>query len=348
MDNIFKYATSEFSNDAFLCWLFSISKNKDPINSPIEYSVSQGYLRKFCKYDGIIIIDENGIIKQEKKIDVLIKGRYDNGEKFILTIENKTSSKQHSKQLERYRDYINEEYKNIKEFNRHFVYYKTAIQSDINEIVEAGYSIFQLFDIFDLLKSCEAEKSENYILKNYYDYIKEEVELYKNYEKLKINTWDDKAYQGFFYYLSDVLNKDKNIKKSFTGFDYHDNEEGGHWSLWFGNDKKVKNKYGEEVCFHLNLETSNKNGSKKWFCRLIIRANKRADNSKWKKSDIEQYIGSFGECKGIIHTTGENIILSKLFQVDKESNICSYNELEKNIMLGLKQFVEWQNKEGFK
>ena len=81
-------------------------------------------------------------------------------------------------------------------------------------------------------------------------------------------------------------------------------------------------------------------------CRLIIRANERDDRSKWKKSDIEQFIGSIGE--DTKHMKGEYIILAKLFQVDNESSIYDYKKLEKKIMLGLEQFIEWQNKEGFK
>jgi len=199
MDNIFKYATSEFSNDAFLCWLFSISKDRNSNVNTIDYRVSQGYLNEFCKYKGKIIICEDGVVKQEHKIDVLIKGKYDNGEKFILAIENKTSSREHSNQLERYKNYIDKNYSHIK--NRHLIYYKTAIQSDIYKIKEEGYSVFQIKEIYDLLNKYEAGKSKNYILRNYFDFIKEEVELYYNFKRFNINEWDDKAFQGFFYNL---------------------------------------------------------------------------------------------------------------------------------------------------
>jgi len=195
-----------------------------------------------------------------------------------------------------------------------------------------------------LLESYDTGKSKNYILKNYYDFIKEEVGLYQNYKKLKISTWEEKAYQGFFYYLSEKLNKNKNITK--TGFGYHDNPNGGHWSLWFGNDKKIKNKYGEKICFHLNLETSNYNGNKEWLCRLIIRTDGRKDDTKWDKKDIEQFIGTIGE--KIMNKTGKYIILAKLFQIDNESKINNYLDLEKKIMAELDRFIEWQNKEGFK
>jgi len=344
MDNIFKYATSELSNDAFLCWLFSISKNGNTNKDSIEYRVSQGYLNKFCKYEGEIIVnnDEKAIVKQEGKIDVLIKGKYDNGEEFILTIENKTASDEHSDQLKKYKDYINKEYKLIK--NRHFIYYKTAIQgNNIDKITKMGYSIFQIKEIFDLLNTYEAGKSENDILKNYFDFIKGKSELYDNFKKVNVNEWDDKAFQGFFYYLLLEIIRNKRITK--YGFGYHDNPSGGHWSLWFGSDMKIKNKNGEKIGFHLNLETSNTKGEKDWLCRLIVRANERNDKSKWKKSDIEQFIGSIGE--NIIHMTGENIILAKLFQVDNESRI-SYKELEKKVMLELEGYIKWQNKEGFK
>ena len=346
MDNIFKYATSELSNDAFLCWLFSISKKGNTNKDSIEYKVSQGYLNKFCKYEGEIIVnnDEKDIVRQEGKIDVLIKGKYDNGEEFILAIENKTSSREHSKQLERYKDYIDKNYEHIK--NRSFIYYKTAIQSNIEEIKKKGYSVFQIYEIFDLLNKYEAEKSENYILKNYFYFIKEEVEKYDNFMKINISEWNIEAFQGFFHYLLPIIRKNKYILESNSGFGYHDNQSGGHWSIWFGNHMKIKNKNGDNIGFHLNLETSNTKGEKNWLCRLIVRANERDIEKKWGKSDIEQYIGKIGY-KMNKYTPGKYIILAKLFQVDKKSRI-NYKELEEKIMYELEQFIEWQKKEGFK
>jgi hypothetical protein len=41
------------------------------------------------------------------------------------------------------------------------------------------------------------------------------------------------------------------------------------------------------------------------------------------------------------------MILAKLFQIDNESKIYNYKELEKKIVMELKGFIEWQNKEGF-
>jgi len=342
MDNIFKYyATSELSNDAFLCWLFSASKDKYSSYNSVEYNVSQGYLKKFCKYDGKIIVYDNGIVKQEKNIDVLIKGKYDNGEEFILTIENKTFSKQHSDQLKRYKEYINEKYKHIK--HRHFIYYKTAIQGNIDEIKNEDYLPFQLYEIYDLLNKYEAGKSTNNILKYYFDFIKEEVELFDKFKIFNINDWDDYAYQGFFYHLSKVL-KNENITS--IGFDHHDNRDGGKWSIWFLNDKIIKNKYGKDIGFHLNLETSSKNDkNKKWLCRLIIRANGKSNNTKWNKKDIEQFIGKIGERTN--NSPGKNIILSILFPINYNESKINYIDLEKKIMAEFERFNEWQNKEGF-
>jgi len=49
-----------------------------------------------------------------------------------------------------------------------------------------------------------------------------------------------------------------------------------------------------------------------------------------------------------MNRTGKYIILSKLFQIDSESKINNYLDLEKKIMEELDRFIEWQNKEGFK
>jgi len=344
MDNLFKYAISELSNDAFLCWLISISKNDNLKEKSIEYKVSQTYLRSFCNYeDKIIVNKENGIKRQEGDIDVLVRGRYDN-EDFILVIDNKTTSKEGPEQLKKYRDYIFKNNKHIKKKNCHFIYYKTAIQSDINKIKEEGYKIFQLFEIYDLLKSCNAKRSKNQILKNYYDYIKEEAESYLKYLKVNVSGWDEKAFVGFFVYMSNKLKEDKGIKE--IGFGYHDNPNKGHWSLWFSHKRKIKNKDGNKIGFQLNLETSNKNSNANWLCRLIVRADGREDGLQWKKSDIEQYIGKIGN--PTVKQPGKNIILSQLFQIDKNNKKIKYKSLEKMIMKELEKYNIWQIKEGFK
>jgi hypothetical protein len=346
LDNLFKYATSELSNDAFLCWLFSISKEKYSESNAIVYNISQAYLRKFCNYMGKIYVYDNGIKKQENDIDVLIKGKYSNGEEFIIAIENKTASDEHSDQLRKYREYVNRNYRHIKKSNRHFVYYKTSIQGDTKKIKEEGYTVFQICDIYSLLEEGEAGKSNNQLIADYYHFIKEEVESYEYYEKANIGDWDKNAFLGFFYYMSGLLARYKTV--TINGFGYINNHNGGKCSLWFGNYKKVTNKNRRKIGFHLSLETPNTNKNEKWVCRLIIRANEHDKGFKWTKADIKQFFGTIDDIGGVRRQPGKFMVLAQLFQISDVDSKKDYEYLENMVIENLKMYKKWQAKEGFK
>ncbi|MCK4732098.1 MAG: PD-(D/E)XK nuclease family protein [Methanophagales archaeon] len=79
--------------------------------------------------------DDGEILREWKNIDILIK--CDN-QKFICVVENKIYSKEHSEQLQRYKDIIKKEYPDYKKF---FVY--LTIEGDIpsdNEYLPLSYS----------------------------------------------------------------------------------------------------------------------------------------------------------------------------------------------------------------
>jgi hypothetical protein len=104
---------------------------------------------------------------------------------------------------------------------------------------------------------------------------------------------------------------------------------GGHWTLWFGNNLNKINNNKEKIGFHLNLEQQNHNSNNEWVCRLIIRANGHINGLKYKKSDINEFIGTIGNT--IRHQPSKHIILSKLFEINKDSNI-NYESLEEKIL----------------
>jgi hypothetical protein len=341
MDNLFNYATSELSNDAFLCWLISISKEKYSGSNPIEYNVSQTYLRKFCNYGGKIYVYDDGIKRQEDHIDILIKGKYDNKEEFIIAIEDKTKSDEHSDQLRKYKKFINEKYGDK---NCHFIYYKTSIQSDNKKIENKGYTALGIYDIYDMLEEGGAGKSNNQLIADYYNFIKDEVASYDHFKKDNICDWNTNAFIGFFSHMSGSLRNNESVKN--IGFGYYDNRNGGKYALHFGNDKKAANENGQKIGFHLSLETPNTNKDEKWVCRLIIRANKHDDKFKWTKADIEHFIGTIGE-KTSCHS-GKYIILAELFKIRGDDSKNDYTYLENKINENLVLYSKWQAERGFK
>ena len=90
--NIFKYATSELSQDAFICYFLSFAKEKFKNEYKNEYDISKKFLKKFH-----IKEDIEDIKKQYKHIDILVITK-----NYILIIEDKTYTNEHNNQIIKY------------------------------------------------------------------------------------------------------------------------------------------------------------------------------------------------------------------------------------------------------
>lgn len=144
--NIFDYATKELSQDAFLIWLF------ENWNCELEdvRLTSQTLLRTFLGFDEKqeFNIKEITTKAQYKKIDIIVKCIINN-EKYVIAIEDKTTSDEHN-QLLQYRDIVERDYLDFKHF---FVYYKTSLISEeennrINHARWEKYDISRIYRVF--------------------------------------------------------------------------------------------------------------------------------------------------------------------------------------------------------
>ena len=139
-NNIFKYATSELSQDAFLCYLMSFGKSKYKDTNTEEYKLARSFLKELSVEEDI-----KEIKRQESHIDVLILT-----ESYAIILEDKTFSKEHSEQLKRYKEKCKKDYPN-KEVK--LLYFKTGYM-DIQEkekFEEKGVCIFDIEKIINLV-----------------------------------------------------------------------------------------------------------------------------------------------------------------------------------------------------
>ena len=123
-NNIFKFATKELSQDAFICWLINWINYKQ--DNQQLYNKAQKILKHIleCKeYEENLENFEIEIIKQYKSIDVLVllKEKNKGDIKYAIIIEDKTFTTEHDKQIKRYKDTIQ---KNFRNANIITVYYK--------------------------------------------------------------------------------------------------------------------------------------------------------------------------------------------------------------------------------
>lgn len=176
-NNIFKYATKELSQDAFIAWIVSFAqKSSEEYESDREkhyWNKAQILLNLFVS--GCIPDKESNkkeykvtdeVQLQKNKIDVFIQleEKYTK-EKYVVIVEDKVNSKMHDNQINRYIDEVKEDFSDC---NIRVVYYKTGIITDLEDLELKKISKEQKVDIFkitttEMLKILEpADKTEQY------------------------------------------------------------------------------------------------------------------------------------------------------------------------------------------
>jgi len=159
--NLFDYATSELSQDAFLAWLFKWAEKENETEDKALHDCAVECLNIFIKEYKLPDIEKVQIIKQRKNIDLWIVIN----DEFHLIIEDKTATSEHDNQLQRYKDFAKEWYNENKgsDFEKHFdfVYYKSGdITPYENHVVKiAGYHIVSRQDMLNCLNEYEGLNS---------------------------------------------------------------------------------------------------------------------------------------------------------------------------------------------
>ncbi len=320
--NIFKYATSELSQDAFLCWLIENAKN--------EYKETE--LHKFAKLFVSELLDNKisefeikNIEKQDKKIDVFIDLEDDKGNKIGVIIEDKTSSYLHDDQILRY-----VENKKKEDYNKiYVVYFKSRFMSKQEEK--------------DLDKYNEERNKDN---SNY---------IFNIFNNDKINIFFNENGKGIHYLLDQwIYNFDQNYKEiqntieyiKNNKYDFHDNSQRKVFLDYrevfldyivseIQNDEELKTKYKDIRWYitdqartpHIEIYTKNKDIRQyKIGTTLYIMFDKNAYNLS-----IKQHIFTKDYKRINVRNNGYKNVPSKVIEEKEKialklSNVCEWDE----------------------
>lgn len=217
--NLFEFATSELSQDAFLCWLLSWSQD---IYQSVErelHEVAVDYISLIFAEHQIKapVIKKIHIIKQFKSLDVLaiVNDRY------AILIEDKTYTKHHSNQLIRYRDSVKQTYPNLIQLP---IYYKIADQSHYDLVYSAGYKVINRKMMLKVLNKDYNKKIKNNIFQDYLNHLQKIEDSISSFKTKPIKDWNHYAWQGFYQELQ---------KKIDGEWGYVPNPTGGFWGFWW-------------------------------------------------------------------------------------------------------------------
>ena len=261
--NIFKYATSELSQDAFLCWLIE--------NSHPQYSDNNDLYQAACAFVHFLInadeesynkpINHIRVYKQQNHVDV----RFVVNEEIKVIIEDKIDTGEHGNQLN---DYKKNEEKKLKDNQKLIcIYLKTGNESiaSLNEVQKKGYRIILRKDILNVLSQYSV-KHDFYT--DYLEYIQELENKTNAYLSTPYKEWKDLAWQGFYMAI------EKNLR--WAKWDYISNPAGGFWGLhWYWAKKSDCEMYLQvekdgKLCIKVGIKEGNVSAiRKKWHNELM-------------------------------------------------------------------------------
>ena len=218
-NNIFNFATSELSQDAFICWLCNWVNFDDNDLSEDEKKLKELAIDFIEKMSGEKLGDRKVNIKRQyQKIDVLLEiqnktefiTKEDKKDKKIpvvdmyVIIEDKVGTGLHSNQQKTYRDIISE--KNESRAKIKVVYYKIYDEDNMERLKEDGIDI--IFERKDMLALLEKYKNSfnNILVEDYYNYLNNIEKDVNSYIDKKLEDWNSNCYIGFFKELKNEKN----------------------------------------------------------------------------------------------------------------------------------------------
>ena len=246
-NNLFHYATSELSQDAFICWLLSHAMPEYEAKDPELTKCAKAFLHEFinenkfaeskCKLaDNELVVKD--IRRQYAKIDIAVLL---NNSKVII-IEDKTVTSDYKDKLDRYRKTIQtqgfwgdkaEKPDFCKDESPYCVYFKTGFQSNFKDMVDSKYHVCDRKKILKLLKDCKSTNAIFHDFRALHEKIDEEALLF---ESENVENWCFNGNYGFLDWLITAQQSPVILENlDFKGYGYINNPSGGFFLAWFGS-----------------------------------------------------------------------------------------------------------------
>ena len=256
--NIFEIATKELSQDAFITWLLmwandSYKATDEDLHQCGKEFVSTLIKNQYPNFSESII--EVKVKRQEKKIDVWAEVN----DKYLIIIEDKTNSRDHSEQLEKYKKIAEKWCQENNKEKPICIYLKTGneCKANLKKIEDKKeYFIFNRKDFIDLLNKFKQIK--NNIFSDFRERMLQIDNLTNGYKKEKISDWKDFEWQGFYMAIED--------KVKHKEWGYRNTVARGFWSFWLTwetvGDISIYSQIEQgKLCFKIKTESEK---SKNW------------------------------------------------------------------------------------
>ena len=213
--NLFRWATSELTQDAFICWLLEWARPQ--LRGNLLNELATKFIKELSGIDGSQI-RELEVRRQFKNIDIIVAIN----KKYGILIEDKIHTKNHSNQLLRYADILKEEFS---EENLSLIYLKTGDQSNYKNIELKGYKTFKRSQFLKLLNEGKERGISNEIFTDFLNYLTNVDNSVNSFKTLPVDNWHWDSWKGFYIELQKRLGQGE--------WDYVPQKNGGFLGFWW-------------------------------------------------------------------------------------------------------------------
>lgn len=219
--NIFNIATKELSQDGFFTWLL---KWGAPENEKLDsklFKCAQNFIKLLLSTHNVEIneITEVDAGRQWENIDIWAEINNE----YLIIIEDKTFTGEHSNQLEKYKKTATD-WCEKNNFKLICIYLKTGVESKsaLEKIKNKG---FQIIDWKELITFFEKNVVDNDIYNEFVENLTSLERSINSFETLPIKKWDYYSWLGFYQFLDTQL--------KVNDWQYVANPSGGFLGLWW-------------------------------------------------------------------------------------------------------------------
>ena len=344
-NNIFNFATSELSQDAFICWLCNWVNFDDNDLSEDEKKLKELATEFIKKMLGEKLEDRKVNIKRQyQKIDVLleIQNKTNQVVDMYVIIEDKVGTGLHSNQIEGYTKLISEKNKSKAQIKT--VYYKTYDEDNMENLKENGVDVIfgreKILELFGKYK----DNIKDSIFRNYYDYLDNIETDVNSYVEKNLEDWNSNCYIGFFK----ELKNEKNLLEHAIGrqkdcsWGYVNNSSGGFMGMWwFPLSKEKINKLTETSDEDIYLQIEQYNQKNIIAIKYSV-PKKNKNNKELSKEDFEKKVTIASEKRKELFSKLKNKLENESKDIlkceNKPENIKKFENILKNEKFQKKYF----------
>lgn len=275
--NLFCYATKELSLDAMVCWLLAWARRQQETTDKALHACGLQMVKALLgkhrvKLDDVTAVE---LSKQDHGIDVLARINH----RHVLLIENKTETKVHSNQLQRYYKYVRDgrtKFKHVSADCIYPIYIKTGNYQRAERVhvektpLESTSRRWKFFDRRDILAVLDDYAGSNAILVDYRNYLRKlenDTEGYASWRSGGKANWSWASWGGLYRRLEEKLIQDRDNmdvwgyvpKGDFLGFWWNYLPVNGDKDVWAFLQLEVQpHKEKMNLCFRIKVNGKDK------------------------------------------------------------------------------------------